>query len=396
MVLIKLGQDVALIGVACTKFGEHWEESLRTLASQVGHSVLGSVDNGIMPKDIDGVIVSNAGSGTLNGQTNLGALVTDQCGLNGISAFSIEAGGASGGFAIAAAYMAIKSGLWNTCLVVGVEKMTDQTRSSAIISFQSSSLDAEWEALVGQTEAGAYAILAQAYFNAYGANNDHLAAVGSKNHSNAVYNKNAHFRRSFSIQQIANSSMVSNPLTLLDCSPASDGAAAVILTKSENAAKYTDTPIYLKGIGQATDTLALHDRATFTSFNANKIAASQAFKQANISPKDIQIAEIYDNYSITELITLEDLEFFKPGQAGQATLDKKTSIKSDIVAVNPSGGLKAMGHPIGATGVAQAAEIFWQLRSEVPQERQVNDAESGLAHCLGGIGSSVSVNIFQK
>jgi len=390
-----LAQDVALIGVACTKFGEHWDESLRTLASQVGHAVLESVDNGIGPKDINGVIVSNAGSGTLNGQTNLGALVTDQCGISGTPAFTVEAGGASGGLAIASAYMAIKSGLWDTCLVVGVEKMTDQTRSSAIISFQSSGLDAEWEALVGQTEAGAYAMLAQAYFNAYGANNNHLAAVGSKNHGNAVYNKNAHFRRSFSVQQIANASMVSKPLTMLDCSPASDGAAAVILTKAQIASKYTDTPVYLQGVGQATDTLALHDRTTFTSFNANKIAASQAFKQAKISQKEIQVAEIYDNYSITELITLEDLEFFKPGEAGQATLDNKTSIKSNIVAVNPSGGLKAMGHPIGATGVAQAAEIFWQLRSEVPQERQVNNAEYGLAHCLGGIGSSVSVNIYQ-
>lgn len=389
-------EDIAVVGVACSKFGEHWEESLRTLIANVGNAVLHSVDYGISHKDIDGIIVANAGSGTLNGQTNLGALVVDQCGLGGKPAFTVEAGGASGGLALTTGLMAVRSGLWETCLVLGVEKMTDQTKSSAIVSLQSSGLDAEWEALLGQTEAGAYAMIAQAYFNAYGANNEQLAAVGSKNHGNAIYNINAQFRRSFTIQQIVNSAMVAEPLTLLDCSPASDGAAAVILSKGSIAKKFTDAPIYFKGTGQSTDTLALHDRSTMTSFLATKMAGEMAYKMADLSPKDIHIAELYDNYSITEIISLEDLGFFEPGQAGVATLENKTSIGSEIITVNPSGGLKAMGHPIGATGVAQAAEIFWQLRSEVPQERQVSDAEIGLTHCLGGIGSNVSVNIFQK
>ncbi|MHA2362315.1 MAG: thiolase domain-containing protein [Candidatus Hodarchaeales archaeon] len=389
-------EDVALIGVAQTKFGEHWETGLRDLASEVGYSILESVEKGISPNDVQGVIVSNAGSAILNGQSNIAALVTDQVGVNGKPAFCVEAGGASGGLAIATAYMAIRSGIWDTCLVVGLEKMTDQTRSAAIVSLQSSGLDAEWEALQGQTEAGAYALIAQAYFNAYNANNNHLASVGAKNHANAVYNKYAQFRRAFTIEQIVRANMVAEPLTLLDCSPASDGAVAALLTKASLAKTFTDTPVYVKGIGQATDTLALHDRPTLTSFKATKEAASQAYKMADLKPKDIQIAELYDNYSITEILALEDLGFFEPGQGAIASLENKTAIGSEIVATNTSGGLKAMGHPIGATGVAQAAEIFWQLRNEdIPKERQTN-AEIGLSHCVGGIGSTVSINIFSK
>ena len=389
---------VAVISASQTKFGEHWEHSLRSLSSQAVIEAMNGVEKGITSDAIHGIFVSNAGSGLLNGQNNLGALVADHAGLGGTPAFKIEASGASGGFAIAQAYMAILSGLMDTAIVVGTEKMTDQVRSSAIVSLQSSSLDAEWEALNGLTETGVFAMIAQAYFEKYphADNRKWLASVSAKNHQHAVFNKNAHFRRAFTIDQIINSNFVAEPLTLLDCSPASDGAAAVVLTKADLAKNYTDTPIWLSGVGMATDTVALHDRADLTSFHATKQAGKQAFKMAGIKPSDIQVAEMYDNYTITELICLEDLGFFEQGQAGIASLQEQTSLKTEGLVTSPSGGLKAMGHPIGATGVAQAAEIFWQLRGEVQKERQVKDAEHGLANCLGGNGSSASVNIFSK
>ncbi len=389
---------VAIISASQTKFGEHWDQSLRSLGSQAVIEAINSVEKGISSDAIHGIFVSNAGSDLLNGQANLGALIADHSGLGGKPAFKIEASGASGGFAIAQAYMSILSGLMDTVVVVGVEKMTDQVRSSAIVSLQSSSLDAEWEALSGLTETGAFAMMAQAYFEKYPNENNRkwLASVSAKNHNHAVFNKNAHFRRAFTIDQIISSSMVSEPLTLLDCSPASDGAAAVILTKADLVKNFTDTPIWVSGIGMATDTIALHDRADLTSFSATKEAGKRAFAMAGLKPSDIQLAEMYDNYTITELICLEDLGFFKPGTAGIASLQEKTSLKTEGLVTSPSGGLKAMGHPIGATGVAQAAEIFWQLRGETQKERQVKDAKNGLANCLGGSGSSASVNIFSK
>ena len=390
-------EKVAVVSAGQTKFGEHWEDSLRSLSSSAIYQTMGNIDKEINASDIDAVFVSNAGSESLNGQTNLGPLVADHGGLGGKPAFKIEASGASGGLAIAQAYLAIRSGLMDTVLVVGVEKMTDQTRSSAITTLQSASLDAEWEALNGQTETGAFAMIAQAYFNKYPDkdNQKWIASVSAKNHAHAVYNKNAHFRRAFTVDQIIRASMVADPLTLLDCSPTSDGAAAVILSSGEKASKYTDNPVWVSGIGMATDTFALHDRSDFTSFYANKEAGKKAFEMAGLKPADIQVAEIYDNYTITELVTLEDLGFFKPGKAGIASLEGKTSINTEGLVTSPSGGLKAMGHPIGATGVAQAVELFLQLRGEAQKERQV-EATHGLAHSLGGIGSNVSVNIFSK
>lgn len=388
---------VAVISASQTKFGEHWEQGLRSLSSQAVIEAMNGVDK-LKPADIHGIFVSNAGSDLLNGQANLGALVADHAGLGGKPAFKIEASGASGGYAIAQAYMAIQSGLMDTAVVVGVEKMTDQVRSSAIVSLQSSTLDAEWEALNGLTETGVFAMMAQAYFQKYphADNRKWLASVSAKNHNHAVFNKNAHFRRAFTIDQVLKSSMVSEPLTLLDCSPASDGAAAIILTKADLAKNYTDSPVWISGIGMATDTVSLHDRADLTSFHATKEAGKQAFAMAGLKPSDIQVAEMYDNYTISELICLEDLGFFEPGKAGIASLQEKTSLKTEGLVTSPSGGLKAMGHPIGATGVAQAVELFLQLRGETQKERQVKDAQHGLANCLGGSGSSASVTIFSK
>ncbi|MFW9929470.1 MAG: thiolase domain-containing protein [Candidatus Thorarchaeota archaeon] len=389
------GERIAIISAGQTRFGEHWESSLRSLASQAIFGAINSVDNGLSVSEIDGLVVSNTSSDTLNGQNNLASLIADHSGLKNISAVRVEAADASGGVAIRTGYYMIKSGLINTVLICGVEKMTDQTEAATLTSIISQSLDAEWEALQGQTLAGAYALIAKAHFRQYGTTNRMMAAVSAKNHSNATYNRMAQFRRAFTIDQILKSSYVAEPITLLDSAPSSDGSAAIILTKESLAKKYTDSPVFIEGSGQATDTISLHDRENMARFKATQLAGEQAFKQAKLKPSDIKVAEVHDSFSIGEILAIEDLKFFPEGKGGPATLDNETTIGSDKVVVNPSGGLKALGHPLGATGVAQAVEIFHQLRNSVEKERQT-DAEIGLTQSVGGIGSTVAVHIYKR
>ncbi|OLS27524.1 MAG: 3-ketoacyl-CoA thiolase [Candidatus Heimdallarchaeota archaeon LC_3] len=386
---------VAIVSASMTKFGEHWQTSLRSLASQAIFGAIDSVENGISLKDISGLVVGNASSDSLNNQNNLASLIADHSGLKGISAIRVESSDASGGAAIRSAFFMIKSGLINTVLVCGVEKMTDQTEAASLTSIISNSLDSEWEALQGQTLAGAYALIAKAHFRKYGTTNRMMAAVSAKNHSNATYNRMAQFRRAFTIDQILSASFVADPITLLDTAPSSDGAAAVILTKESIAKKFTDSPVFIEGSGQATDTISVHDRKTLERFNATKLAGEQAFKMSNINQADIKVAEVHDSFSIGEILAIEDLGFFPEGKGGPATLDNETAIGSDKVVVNPSGGLKAMGHPLGATGVAQAVEIYHQLRNTVEKERQTN-ADFGLTQSVGGIGSTVAVHVYSK
>ncbi|MHA1992306.1 MAG: thiolase domain-containing protein [Candidatus Hodarchaeales archaeon] len=386
---------VAIVSANMTKFGEHWDSSLRSLASQAIFGAINSVEKGITLKDISGLVVANAGSDSLNGQNNLASLIADHSGLQGISASRVEAADASGGLAIRNAFFMIKSGLIDTVLVCGVEKMTDQTEAATLTSIIASSLDSEWEVLQGQTLAGAYAMIAKAHFRQYGTTNRMMAAVSAKNHSNATYNRMAQFRRAFTVDQVLKASYVADPITLLDTAPSSDGAAAIILTKESLAKKFTDSPVYIEGSGQATDTVSLHDRKNLARFNATKLASQQAYSMSKIKPAEIKVAEVHDSFSIGEILAIEDLGFFPEGKGGPATLDNETAIGSDKVVVNPSGGLKALGHPLGATGVAQAVEIFHQLRNTVEKERQSN-AEYGLTQSVGGIGSTVAVHIYNK
>ena len=274
--------------------------------------------------------------------------------------------------------------------------MTDQTESATLTSIISSALDAEWEALQGQTLAGAFALIAKAHMREYGTTNRMLAAVSAKNHTNAVYNRMAQIRRAFTIDQILESGYVAEPLTLLDTAPSSDGASALIMTKESLAKRFTDTPVYINGSGQSSDTIALHVRAKLYLSIATKQAADQAYKMANnITPSQIKVAEVHDSFSINEILAIEDLGFFPEGKGGPATLDNETALGSDKVVINPSGGLKALGHPLGATGVAQAVEIYQQLRDTVEKERATH-AEYGLTQSVAGTGSNVIVHIYTK
>jgi len=228
----------------------------------------------------------------------------------------------------------------------------------------------------------------------YGTTEEQMAMVSVKNHANAARNPFAQFRKEISLEDVLESKMVASPLKVLDCSPITDGAAAVILAPLEKARKYTDTPVEIVASAQASDALALHSRSSLTTLSATVGAAREAFRQAKLGPEDIDIAEVHDCFTIAEIVATEDIGFFKKGEGGKAVEDGLTALNGKI-SINTSGGLKGCGHPVGATGVKQAVELTWQLRGEAG-ERQVKGAEVGLSHNVGGSGATAVVHIYRR
>jgi acetyl-CoA C-acetyltransferase len=256
-----------------------------------------------------------------------------------------------------------------------------------------STADQEWESVFGATFAGLHAMIAKRHMHEYQTTKEQLAHVAVKNHKNAVMNPNAQYRRAMALEVILKAPMVAEPLGLFDCAPLSDGAAALVLCPLEKAKDYTEKPVRIASAGQAGDFMALHDRRDICTMDATVVAANKAFKYAGIGPSDIDLAEVHDNYTISEILAIEDIGFFKKGEGGAATEEGKTALNSEI-SVNPSGGLKARGQPVGATGVAQAVEVVRHLRGEAG-ERQVKEAKYGLTHNVGGTGATVVVHIFE-
>ena len=386
---------IAVIGVSCSKFGELWDKSLQDLLAQ---SQLKAVaDARICPSQIDAIFTGNMCSGIFSGQLNLGAMAAQILNVNCPSS-TVEGACASGGHAIRAGINAIESGLAQVVLVNGVEKMTDLD-SSQIATGLMGAASEEQEHFVGATFPSLNALIAKAYMHEFGLTRNQLASVSVKNHKHGKLNELAHFQCQIGVQDVVNSQLVADPLTIFDCPPISDGAASIILCTQEFAKKHMQKnnklkPVYIIGTGQATDTLSLSQRESLTEFKATQIAAKKAYEVADVCPKDINFAEIHDGFTITEIISLEDLGFFKKGSAGKATEEGLTSFGGKII-INPSGGLKSKGHPVGATGVSQAYEVVMQLRGE-SKLRQVENAQIGLTHNMGGCASSVVVNIFSK
>jgi acetyl-CoA C-acetyltransferase len=383
-------RDVAVIGVGLTKFGELWEKSFRELITEAGLKAI--EDAGISGNEIDSIYVGSMSAGRFVGQEHVGALVADCAGLMGVPSTRIESACASGGLAFRQAYLAVASGMHDMVAVGGVEKMTDVVSTEATNTLATAS-DQEWEAFFGATFPALYALIATRHMYEYGTTREQLAIVAVKNHANGCLNPNAHFRRKITVEDVLNASPVAYPLGLLDCSPVSDGAASVILCPLEHAKKYTDKVIKIIGSGQASDTLALHSREDICTFRSTVLASRMAYKQAKVKPKDIDLAEVHDCFTIAEILAIEDLGFFKKGEGGKAVEEGLTEIDGTIP-VNTSGGLKAKGHPVGATGIAQIAEIVLQLRGEA-DKRQVKDAEIGLTHNIGGSGASCAVHILE-
>jgi acetyl-CoA C-acetyltransferase len=382
---------VAIVGVGMTKFGEDWDRGFRDLIMEAGIKAL--EDANMRGEEIDALYGGTMAAGRLIGQEHITALIADNMGLNPIPATRVEAACASGGVALRSGYIAVASGLHDNVVVGGVEKMTDVSVEEATSALGGAG-DQEWELFMGATFPSVYALMARRHMHEYGTKEEQMAQVAVKNHSNAAKNPFAQFQKEVSLEEVMKSKVVASPLKVFDCSPITDGAACVILTPLENAKKYTDTPVEIIASCQASDTLALAERKTLTALEATKVAARKAFKMAKLEPKDIDLAEVHDCFTIAEILAIEDIGFFKKGEGGKATEDGKTALNSDIT-INPSGGLKGCGHPVGATGVKQAVEVTWQLRGQ-SHARQVDGAEVGMTHNVGGSGATCVVHIMRR
>ncbi|MBI4345066.1 MAG: thiolase domain-containing protein [Euryarchaeota archaeon] len=381
---------VAVLGVGVTKFGEHWESSFSQLFVEAGSKAI--VDAGVDGKDLEAIFVGNMSGGRFIDQEHVSALIADHAGLTPIPSSRLEGACASGGLALRQGVMAILSGFHDVVVVGGVEKMTD-ILSEDTTETLATAANQEWEAFLGMTFPGLYALMARKHMHDFGTTREQLAMVSVKNHANAMNNPNAQYHSAITVGDVLKSPMVADPLRLLDCSPITDGAACMILASEERAREFTDAPIYITGSGQASSALSLHDRKAIPVVDATSNAAREAYRRAGKGPKDIGVAEVHDAFTIGEIVAIEGLGFVEMGEGGRATEEGITQMGGRIP-VNTSGGLKAKGHPVGATGIAQAVEVTLQLRGAAGK-RQV-DADVGLTHNVGGSGGTAVVHILEK
>lgn len=381
--------NIFVIGSGVTKFGELWEVSPRKLAGEAMNEAL--LDAGISPKKIEALFVGNMLSGILGGQEHLGAFFAEELGISS-PAFKIEGACASGGLAVHSAVNAVAGGLYETVAVLGVEKMTDHKPEDVATALMGAGSDNE--RLTGVTFPGLYAIMARAYIQKYGIAEEELAAVSVKNHFHASLNPAAQFHSKISIEQVLKSPLVADPLKLLECSPISDGAAAIIVTSNKRLA-IRGKKVQIAASAVAVDSLGLAERESLTELAATKKAAEKAFKIAGITPTDIDVAEVHDCFSIAEVMALEDIGFYAKGAAASAVKKGEVTLgTAKHLVVNPSGGLKGCGHPVGATGVKQIVELTKQLTGKAGA-RQVKKATVGLAQNVGGSGATAVVHILK-
>ncbi|MEM2281979.1 MAG: thiolase domain-containing protein [Candidatus Hadarchaeales archaeon] len=384
-------RKVAIIGAATTKFGELWWSSFRELMMEAGLRAL--EDAGLGREDVQALYLGNMSGGQFIRQEHLASLIADQAGLAPLPCTRVEAACASGGLALREAMIAVASGLYDIVVAAGIEKMSDVLTEEATGALASAS-DQEWEAFNGATFPALYALMARRHMYEFGTTEEQMAMVAVKNHNFASKNPCAQYHTKITVRDVLESPVVCSPLKLLDCSPISDGAACVVLAPADQAKKYTDTPILIAGSGHATDSLALHGRRSLVQLDATVEAARQAYRMAGISPSEVQVAEVHDCFTIAEIMAIEDLGFCKKGEGGKMTEEGQTDLGGKVV-VNPSGGLKGKGHPVGATGIAQAVEIVLQLRGEAGK-RQVEGAQIGLTHNVGGTGGTAVVHVFRR
>lgn len=386
-------RDVAIIGTGVTKFGELWDKSFRALGIEAGMKAI--ADAGLAGDEIDAMYIGNMSAGRFINQQHIDALIADYTGMASrhIPAIRVECGGASGGVAFRQAYMDVASGVSDYVVVGGAEKMTDMD-DAAINSVLDATADAEWEAGMGVTFPSLYAMIARRMIHDGEATREEIASFAVNSHYHGALNPNAQFRKEIKLDTVLRSGPVADPLGVFDCAPISDGAAALVLCPLEKAKEHTDCYAKIAAVTQASDSLALFSRGRdITSFRATREAANRAYQQVGITANDIQVAEVHDNYTVAGIMALQDLGFFPKGEAGKAVLDGQCRIGGKI-AINTSGGLKARGHPIGATGVAQVAEIADQVRGRA-DKRQVENVKYALAQNTGGIGSAATVTILE-
>ncbi len=382
-------REVAVIGVGMKKWGELWEKSLRDIFVET--ALMAFDDAGI--DQVNSMYVGCMSSGLFVGQEHIASLLADYLGQPNIPSARVETACASGGLALRLGYLEVASGVSDVVLVGGVEKMTDVSGHEATYALGTAA-DQEYEGYHGMTFPGLYALIARAHMEKYGTTREQLAMVAVKNHHNGSKNPLAQFPFEITVDSVLNSVMIADPLRILDCSPITDGAAALIICPVEMAQKKDKPVVKITGSAQATDAIALSSRKDMTWLEAVYKAAKQAYKEADKGPEDIDIIEVHDCFTIAEICVLEALGIVEKGKGGEAVEQGLTSLMGKIP-VNTSGGLKAKGHPVGATGVAQAVEIVKQLQGEAG-ERQVKKARVGLIQNMGGSGGSSVVHVLER
>jgi acetyl-CoA acetyltransferase len=383
---------VSIISAGLSKFGKLEGFYAREIFAVAAKEAFDRCPNLDPKKDIKALFVGQMGE-SYEHQGHTGAMVADWAGLLHIPATRTEAACASSGTALRAGIYAVLSGLCDVVMVGGVEKMTHRT-TPEVTEYLAMASDYPFEQWHGITFPGLFALMATAHMHEYGTTEQHLAMVAVKNHYHGSLNPKAHMQKEITIEAALSSRVIAWPLKLYDCSLITDGGSCVILTKPELAKKFTDNPVHIIGTGQASDTIGMYERENFTSLTAAKLAAKEAYEMADAKPEDIDVAEVHDCFTIAEIIAYEDLRFCKPGEGGRLVERGDTKLGGRIP-VDTSGGLKAKGHPVGATGTGQAYEMFLQLTGQA-DKRQVKDAEVGLTHNVGGSGATATVHIYRR
>jgi len=415
----KLARGVAVVGVGMSKFGAFPDKSSRDLFVEAYQELKASVQKGFDPKDIEAFYMGNFSSDQFERQAHLAPIVASWIGLSPVASVRIEDACASGGVALRQAVLGIASGQYDVVLVGGIEKMTDLP-GAQVTDALASAADVMFEIPAGFTFPGFYAAMATAYMNEYGADPDAFLKVGIKNHVNGALNEKAQFNQSIpdvmagKIAKAAQKGlpvpewkdemdfmrdpkanpMIAWPLRLFDCSPVSDGGAAVLLVAEDLVDKYTNQPIYVIGTGQASDG-ALPERESLSHIPSAVAAGKQAYAMAGKTAADIDFAEVHDCFTIAEIMATEDLGFFKHGEGWRAAMEGKTARDGERP-INTSGGLKAKGHPVGASGVAQVVEVWKQLHGTAGARQLPGNPRIGLTHNVGGTGQTCVVHIFEK
>lgn len=384
---------VAVVGAGQSAYGDFVDLGPKELFAKAYKEMVASLDKGYDPREVEMAYIGSLGVGGAQiGQP--APLLMGHVGLGHVPSLHVESACASGAMALVQAVLAIASGRCDVALAGGLEKMRDLSNHQAKYWLGVSG-DTEYERLAGLTFAGIFAVVATRYMHEYGLTREHLARVAVKNHKHGALNPKAHFRKEVALDRVMGAPEVAWPLGVFDCCPTSDGAAVALLVAEDRVHEFTDRPVWVAGVGTGNDYLAIHDRESVTSFAAVRRAAKQAYEMAGIGPYDVDLAEVHDCFTISEIVAYGDLGFCEPGQAGRLLEEGVTSLGGPLP-VNVSGGLKAKGHPIGATGVGQTCEVFHQLRGTADRpERQVVGATTALTHNLGGSGGSAAVMIYQ-